>query len=156
MLAIAGKGHFAFYQSVLGSRLERLALTSHVGLICKSVTNQLPLVDVDPNQHPMDQFRRTLEAATRMKDDSARLWESLAKVTQMAHDLSYKCHELQVKVVVRVPGANRPSSEDAQPNTKEETMTMADRIKQESQKAVMGLEQDAQEELDQAAPTSAT
>ena len=67
MPATAGKGHVGFYQPVQGICPERLALTNHVGLIGESVANQLPLVDVDPNQHPMDQFRSTLEAAARMK-----------------------------------------------------------------------------------------
>ena len=156
MLATAGKGRFVFYQAVLGSCQERLALTNHVGLIGQSVTNQIPLVEVDPNQHPMDQLRSILQAATRMKDDSARLRESLTKIVKTAQELSDTCHDLQVKTVVRTPGANHPSSEYAQPNTNEETMAMADRIKQESQKADIGMEQAAQEELDQAAPNSAT
>ena len=70
MLATACKGHFAFCQAVLGSCQERLALTNHVGLSGQYVTNQIQLVEVDPNQHPMDQLRGILQTGTRMKDDS--------------------------------------------------------------------------------------
>ena len=66
-----------------------------------------------------------------------------------------KRHDLQVKTVVRTPGASHQRPGDAQPNTNEETMAIADRIKQDSQKAAIGMEQAAQEEFDQAAPNSA-
>ena len=155
MLATGTRGHFSFYQAVEGSCQERLAVTNHVGLICQSVANQIPLVNVDPNQHPMGQFRGTLETASRMKDDSTRLWESLTKIVEAAQELSDKCHDLQVKTVVRTEGASHPSSEDAQPNTNEETMAMADRIKHDSQKADIGKEQATREEFDQAALNSA-
>ena len=60
-----------------------------------------------------------------------------------------------MKTVVRTEGASHPSSEDAQPNTNEETMAMADRIKLDSAKAAIGKELVTQEEFDQAAPNSA-
>ena len=94
MLATGTRGHFAFYQAVQGSCQERLAVTNHVGLIGQSVTNQIPFVKVDPNQHPMDQFRGTLETATRMKEDSTRPWESLTKIVEAARELSDKCHDV--------------------------------------------------------------
>ena len=111
MLATGGKGHFAFYQAVLGSCQERLALTNHVGLVGQSVTNQIPLVEVDPNQHPMDQLRGTLQTATRLKEDFKRLWESLTKIVETAQELSDKCHDLQVKTAVTTTGASHPSSD---------------------------------------------
>ena len=60
MLATGTRGHFAFYQAAEGSCTEWLAATNHVGLIGQSVTDQIPLIKVDPNQHPMDQLRGTL------------------------------------------------------------------------------------------------
>ena len=104
----------------------------------------------------MDQLRGTLETATRMKEDSTRLWESLTKIVEAAQELSDKCHDLQVKTVVRTEGASHPRAEDAQPNTNEETMAMADRIKFDNKKADVGKELATQEERDQAAPNSAT
>ena len=48
MLATGTRGHFAFSQTVEGSRQERLAVTNHVGLICQSVTNQIPACKCRP------------------------------------------------------------------------------------------------------------
>ena len=73
MLATGTIGHFAFYQDVEGGYPERLAVTNRVGLIGQTVTDQIPFIKVDPNQHPMDQFRGTLDTATKMKDDAIRL-----------------------------------------------------------------------------------
>ena len=73
MLATGTKEHYAFYQDVEGGYSERLAVTNHIGLIGQSVTDQIPLIKVDPNQHPMDRIRGTLDTATKMKDDAIRL-----------------------------------------------------------------------------------
>ena len=50
MLATGTNGHFALYQDVEGGCPERLAVTNHVGLIGQSVTDQIPLIKVDPNR----------------------------------------------------------------------------------------------------------
>ena len=129
MFATGTKGHFAFYQDVEGGYPERLAVTNHVGLIGQTVIDQIPLIKVDPNQHPMAQLRGTLDTATKMKDDAIRLWESLTNIVEASQKLSNKCHDLQVKTVVRTAGATHADSEDAKQSTNEELMAMADRIK---------------------------
>ena len=128
-----------------------MAVNYHIGMVGLTVAAQLPLVDVDPNQHPIDQLQKTLDAAWEQKKATNRLWESFAKGTETARELSDRSHFLHTGVVKRVPGADYPESEDAQPRTKEESM--ADRIQQA---ALSGSHQPDRnqpgEELDLAAP----
>ena len=73
MLARGTTGPFAFYQDVEGGYPESLAVTNHVGLIGQIVTDQIPLIKVDPNQHPINQLNGTLDTATKLKDEAIRL-----------------------------------------------------------------------------------
>ena len=45
-----------------------MAVNYHIGMVGLTVAAQLPLVDVDPNQHPIDQFQKTLDAAWELKE----------------------------------------------------------------------------------------
>ena len=62
MLATGTVGHFSYYQDVEGGYPESLAVTNHAGLIGETITDQIPLTNVDPNQHPMDQLNATLDS----------------------------------------------------------------------------------------------
>ena len=119
-----------------------------------TVAAQLPLVDVDPNQHPIDQLQMTLDTAWELKEATNRLWETVLKTTETARELSDRCHILHSGVVTRVPGAQHPESEDAVPRIKEEK-SMADRIQQTAQSSTQGPDQNQpREEFDLAAPKS--
>ena len=96
MLATGTIGHFAYYQDVEGGSPESLAVTNHVGLIGQTVTDQIPLIKVEPNQHPKDQLNGTLDTATKLKDEAIRLWETITKIVEASQKLSNKCHDLQV------------------------------------------------------------
>ena len=61
MLATKGTAHFGYLHKVQGSCPREAALSFHVGLLSPSVVGQIPFVDADPQQHPMEQFQRTLE-----------------------------------------------------------------------------------------------
>ena len=58
---------------------QEMAVNYHIGMVGLTVAAQLPLVDVKPNQHPIDQLQKTLDAAWELKEATSRLWESLAK-----------------------------------------------------------------------------
>ena len=92
------------------------------GLVGLTVAAQLPLVDAEPDQHPNDQLQKTSETAWDLTEAIHRFWESLAKGTETAQQLSDRCRFLHTGVVKRVPGADYPESEDAQPSIKEESM----------------------------------
>ena len=79
-----------------GGSPESLAVTNHVGLIGQTVTDQIPFIKVDPNQHPMDQLNGTLDTATKLKDEATRLWETITKIVEASQKLSDKSHVLQV------------------------------------------------------------
>ena len=120
--------------------------------------DQIPLIKVDPNQHPMDQLNGTLDTATKLKDEGTRLWETITKIVEASQKLSDKCHVLQVQTVVRTTGAIHAESEDAKQSANDEMLSMADRLKIENQRfyvetAAMAVKTAAlEEELDQAAP----
>ena len=109
-----------------------MAVNYHIGMVALTVAAQLPLVDVDPSKHPIDQFQKTFDAAWELKEATNRLWETLAKATETGREQSDRCRTLHSGVVTRVPGADHPESEDAIPRTTEEE-SMADRIKQTRQ-----------------------
>ena len=149
MMASRGKAHLRYFQEVTWP--QEMAINYHVGLVGLTVAAQLPLVDAQPDQHPIDQLQKTLETSWDLKEAIKRLWESLAKGTETAQQLSDRSHMLHTEVVKRAPGADYPESEDAQPSNKEESM--ADRIQHV---ALSGSHQPDQsqtgEEFDPAAP----
>ena len=108
-----------------------MAVTNHVGLLGQAVTDQIPLVMVDPNQHPMCQINGTLEIVTKLKDEATKLWETMTKIAEASQRLSDNCHALQVDTVVRAAGATHPASEDAKQSAQEGALSMADRLKGE-------------------------
>ena len=71
---------------------QEMAINYHVGLVGLTVAAQLPLVDAEPDQHPIDQFQKTLETAWDLKEATNLLWESLAKGTETVQKLSDRCH----------------------------------------------------------------
>ena len=97
-----------------------MTVNYHIGLVGLTVSAQLPLVDVDPNQHPIDQIQMTSDTAWELKEATNRLWETLLTTTGTARELRDRCHFLHSGVVTRLPGAQYPESEDAIPRTKEE------------------------------------
>ena len=133
MLATGTVGHLSFYQDVEGGYPETLAVTNHVGLFGQTVTDQIPLTKVDPNQHPMDQLNATLDTATKVKDEAARLCETITKIVEASQKLSHKCHVLQLHTVVRTAEATHAESEDAKQGANDVTLSMADRFRVERQ-----------------------
>ena len=117
---VSNKRKSTFQLLARGPRLlsQETALNFHVGLVGSTVAAQLPLVDATPDQHPIDNFQKTLETSWDLTEAIHRLWESLANGTETAQQLSDRCHYLHTGVVKRVPGADYPESEDAQPNTR--------------------------------------
>ena len=115
MLTTAGVGHFGFLHEVKGSCAQEAALSLHVGMNVSIVVAQLPMIDADPHQHPMDQFRSTLEIAWRLKVATDQLWQPIARGTETAQKLSGKCRHLQTTVAKPVPGANHPEQDDVVP-----------------------------------------
>ena len=161
MFATGTLGHFSFSQDVEGGSPESFAVTNHVGLIGQTVTDQIPLTKVDPNQPPMDQFNATLDTATKLKDEATRLWETITKIVEASQKLSDKCHVLQVHTVVRTTEATHAESEDAKQGAHDVILSMADRFKVEGQadrldgNAAMKAKLAALEEkVDQARPKS--
>ena len=122
-----------FFKDVEGGSPESLAVTNHVGLIGQTVTDQIPLVKMDPNQHPMDQFNGTLETVTKLKDEAARLWEAITKIVEASQKRSGKCHALRAQTVIRTTEATHAESEDAEQSAKDEMLSMADRLSIENQ-----------------------
>ena len=90
-----------------------------MGLVGLTVAAQLPLVDAEPDRHPIDQFQKTLDTAWDLKEAINWFWESLATGTETVQQLSDRCRFLHTGVVKRVSGADYPESEDAQPSMKE-------------------------------------
>ena len=91
-----------------GGYPESVAVTSHVGLIGQTITDQIPLTKVDPNRHPMEQLNETLHTATKLKDEAAKLCETISKIVEAAQKLSDIVH-----TVVRTAEAIHAESEDA-------------------------------------------
>ena len=54
MLTTAEVGLFSFLHEVKSSCAQEAALSLHVSVIGPMVAAQLPLVDADPHEHPMD------------------------------------------------------------------------------------------------------
>jgi hypothetical protein len=72
MLATGGRGHFGYWRGVQQGFTESMAVPAHVGLLGQEFTDQIPLIMVDPNQHPMHQIKGTLETVTKLKDEVAK------------------------------------------------------------------------------------
>ena len=77
MLVADGKAHFSYFQDVKDSSPEGMAVNYHFGLVGQTVSAKLPLIDVDPNQHPIEQLQTTSETAWELKEATNRLWETL-------------------------------------------------------------------------------
>ena len=131
MLATMGTGHFGYYRDIEGGSAERMATTRHFGLIGPEVFSQIPMANVDPNQSPMHQIRRTVAIAEKLKDEAAKFWKAMTNVAQAADTLSSNCHALQLQTVVRAEGATNSPMADAQPSQELEGQSMADRVKRE-------------------------
>ena len=95
MLTTVGVGNFCFLHEVKGSCAQEAALSLHVGVIGPMVAAQLPLVDADPHEHPMDQFQATLETVRKSKEAAGQLWQSISRGADTTQQLSDKCHDLQ-------------------------------------------------------------
>ena len=78
MFVSDGKAHFSYFQDVKDSSPQEMAVNYYIGLVGLTVAAQLPLVDVDPNQHRIDQLQMTLDAAWELKGATNRLWETHA------------------------------------------------------------------------------
>ena len=63
------------------------------------VASAIPMDDVDPNDDPMDQFRKTEKVAHELKEFVEKLWLSLSRGSQTAQSLSDICNMLQIAVV---------------------------------------------------------
>ena len=70
MIATMGTGHFGYYRDIEGGSAEGMATTKHFGLIGPEVYRQIPLANVDPNQSPMYQIRRTVDIAAKLKEEA--------------------------------------------------------------------------------------
>lgn len=157
MVAAKGQGHFAFFTQVENGSVESLAVTNHIKLIGQSTADQIPLVQVDPNQHPMDRMLATQEAATKLMDQATKLSGAINKIVQATQSLSERCHDIQRQTVERTIEAIHSQWEDAQEKT---ALSMADRLTNESQQQVVQKEVQKtnqavpSEELDQASPKS--
>ena len=114
------------------------------------------------NEHPMVQFNATLDIATKVKDEAARLCEAITKIVEASQNLSDKCHTLQLHTVARTEEATHAEFEDAKQGPHEGTLSIADRLQGERKiesfdgnadmaAKIAALEQD----LDQATPKSA-
>ena len=68
MLVSRGKAHFRYFQEVNGFCPQEMAINYHVVSVGLTVAAQLPLVDAEPDQHPIDQLQKTLETAWDLKD----------------------------------------------------------------------------------------
>ena len=132
ILATAARGHFSYWRGVQQGSLESMAVAAHVGLLGQEFTDQIPLIMVDPNQHPMYQINGTLEMVTKLKDEVTKLWEAMTKIAEATHTLSDNCHTLQVDTVVRAAGATHSASGDAKQSDQEKTLSMADRLEVET------------------------
>jgi hypothetical protein len=126
MLATLGMGHFGFWREIEGGSPETMAVTKHFGLVGPEVSSQIPMADVDPNQSPLHQIRKTMVIATKFKEETTKLWEAMTNVANAAETLSNNCHALQLQTVVRAEGATHPTSEDAQPSPELGGKSMAD------------------------------
>ena len=61
-----------------------MAVTNHLGLIEQTITDQIPFTKVDPNQHPMEQLNATLDTATKVKDEAAKLCDTISTIVEAA------------------------------------------------------------------------
>ena len=99
-----------------------MAVNYHVGMVGLTVAAQLPLVDVEPNQHPIDQLQKTLDAAWELKEAIHWLWESLAKGPETVRELSdgatFSIQELSKESQERITLNQRMPNQ----KTKEESM----------------------------------
>ena len=102
-----------------------------MGLIGQTVTDKIPLTKTDLNEHPMVQFNATLDIATKVKDEAARLCEAITKIVEASQKLSDKCHALQLHTVVRTEEATHAESEDAKQGPHDGILSMAERFKGE-------------------------
>ena len=71
MLATAENGHFSYWRSVANGSAEGQAVAHQFGLIGLAVTDQIPFVMTDPNEHPMVQIKETLDTVTKLKDQAS-------------------------------------------------------------------------------------
>ena len=88
------KGTFQILPRGESSCPQEMAIKYHLGLVGLTVAAQLPLVDAEPDQHPIDQLQKALETAWGLKEAIIRLGESLAKGTETAQQPSDRCHLL--------------------------------------------------------------
>ena len=46
------------------------------------VANQIPLVNLDPNDYPMAQFKKTEETPSALQERAEQVWQSLIRGTK--------------------------------------------------------------------------
>ena len=68
------------------------------------MAGQIPFVDADPQQHPMEQFQRTFEIVAVFKEKVDQLWHLLNKCAQTEQKLRHKCHLLHTTFVKIILG----------------------------------------------------
>ena len=67
MISTSGKGHFGYFHMVQGSGRQAEVFAFHAGLVSSAVVGAILMVRVHPNEDPMDQIRKTENAAEELK-----------------------------------------------------------------------------------------